>query len=428
MAGNKRALSRDALPRSMKGSVETTNGRVVTTGSSRPAPRRGVVDALLAWAAGARGGDGRSLAIESPNQGAWQLQQVVDAGLAPLLHHAVREGFEGVPDDWHDVLKGAELTARFTHAALRESVTQVIDVCEHVGAPVTFLKGISISNQYYPAPHLRAMGDVDLLVSDRDHPLVESKLLALGHIPKPGFETGQGEPHSAPLFDPRRRVWIELHTALFHADAPVNANSLFRADNVARRSIASSFDGRSIVRLSDELQLVYIACYWLRDLTRTSMHPTLLIPLFDAAFLLRASRRTLDWDALSESLDNEIAIASLCVLLVQLRKYGFDEELAPVVARLAARQRIVGDAELRILNFLLENFLIDGKKFMGSFGRRHPMIESSVMDTLLARGSFAGKVLSLPWNVLFPPRVPERYSIGYHRGRIARFLKRSRPA
>jgi hypothetical protein len=131
---------------------------------------------------------------------------------------------------------------------------------------------------------------------------------------------------------------------------------------------------------------------------------------------------------LIESLDNEIATASLYLLLVQLRKYGFDEGLAAVVPRLAARQRIVGDSELRILNFLLETFLVDGKKFMGSFGRRHPMIESVVMDTLLARGAFAGKVLSLPWNVVFPPRVPERYSVGYQTARIARLLKRSRPA
>jgi hypothetical protein len=412
----------------MSGHAQTTNGGVETaTGARRSTPHRGIAAALLAWAAGAHG-DGRTLANESPEDAARQLQHAVDAGLAPLLHHAARHGLEGIPADWHDVLKGAEMTARFTHAALRESASHVIDVCSEVGAPVTLLKGISISDQYYPAPHLRAMGDVDVLVPDRDFAQVESRLIALGYVPQPGFETGEGEPHGAPLFDPRRRVWVELHTALFHQDAPVNANALFRADNVARRSVASRFDGRSILRLCDELQLVYIASYWLRDLTRNRMHPALLIPLFDAIFLLRASGRTLDWDALIESLDNEIATASLYLLLVQLRKYGFDEGLAAVVPRLAARQRIVGDSELRILNFLLETFLVDGKKFMGSFGRRHPMIESVVMDTLLARGAFAGKVLSLPWNVFFPPRVPERYSVGYQTARIARLLKRSRPA
>ena len=411
----------------MSGHAQATNGAVATTtGATRPIPRRGIAAALLAWAAGARdpNGHGHGLAIDSAEDAVRQLRQVVDAGLAPLLHYAAREGLEGIPADWHDVLKAAELTARFTHAALRESAAFVIDVCGEAGAPVTLLKGISISDQYYPAPHLRAMGDVDVLVPAGDFARVESSLLAHGYTPQPGFQTGEGEPHGAPLFDPRRRVWVELHTALFHTDAPVNANAVFRADNVARRSVASSFNGRPVLRLCDELQLVYIASYWLRDLTRNRIHPALVIPLFDAIFVLRASGRTLDWEGLIESLDNEIATASLYLLLAQVRHYGFDQELDAVLPRLAARQGLVGDAELRILNFLLENFLVGGKKFMGSFGRRHPMIESTVMDTLLARGSFAGKVLSLPWNVVFPPSVPERYRVRYHTARIARFLKR----
>ena len=412
----------------MKGRIEVTNGRVAMTRDfGRSATSRGLTAALLAWAAGAHTphGAGQRHAIESGGDiDARELQHVVDAGLAALLYHAARDRLASIPADWRDVLKSAELTARFAHSAFRDSANQVIDVCRKIGAPVTLLKGISIGDQYYPAPHLRAMGDIDLLLSDRDYPLVESTLLRLGFTPKADFRTGEGDPHGAPLLDPRRCVWIELHTALFHKKARVNANSLFRVDNVARRSLASRFDGRSILRLSDELQLVYIACYWLRDVTRNRMHPTLLIPVFDAIFILRARGRTLDWDGLLDSLDNEIAIASLYVLLAQVRRYGFDEDLAPVVRRLAVRQRIVGHAELRILNFLLESVLVTGKRFMGSFGDRHPMIESSVMETLLMPGSFARKLLCLPWNVVFPPSVPERYSVAYHGKRVARLLKR----
>ena len=82
--------------------------------------------------------------------------------------------------------------------------------------------------------------------------------------------------------------------------------------------------------------------------------------------------------------------------------------------RLAAGQRIVGDAELRVINFLLDSYLIGGKKFLGSFGARHPMIESAVIDTLLTSDPFARKLVSLPWNLVFPPSVRDRYSIGYH--------------
>lgn len=406
----------------MNGRIETRAGT-----SARSATRRGLTRALLAWAAGVHpaGEAGQCLDVEGEIDDR-QLRHIVDAGLAPLLHHAAHDRLEIIPARWHDVLKGAELTARFVHGALCDSATQVIDVCRDVGAPVTLLKGISVSDQYYPAPHLRPMGDVDLLLSERDCPVVESVLLRKGYTRMANFHVGEGEPHGAPLLDPQRSVWIEPHTALFHMNAHVNANSLFAPVNVARRSIASTFHGRPVLRLSDELQLAYIASYWLRDISRNRMHPSFLVPLLDALFLLNASAESLDWDGLLDSLDNEMAIASLYVLLVQVKQYGFDDHISPVLPRLAAMQRIVGAAELRIMGSLLDACLVDGKQFMGSFGGRHPMIESTIVDTLLTSNLFARKVLALPWNFVFPPRVPERYSAGYQAGRIARLLRGKR--
>ena len=290
------------------------------------ATRRGLAHALLRWAAGAHPSDCQLLETEHGKIDDRQLQYVIDAGLAPLLYHAARDRLEIVPAAWRDVLKGAELTARFAHSALRDTANQVIDTCRDIGAPVTLLKGISISDQYYPAPHLRPMGDIDLLLSERDYPLVESTLLRLGYTRMADFHVGEGEPHGAPLLDPRRHVWIEPHTALFHKDARVQSNSLFSPANIARRSIASTFHGRSVLRLADELQLVYIASYWLRDLARDTIHPTLLIPLLDALYLLKASAQSLDWDGLLDSLDNEMAIASLYILLAQISKVWIRRE------------------------------------------------------------------------------------------------------
>jgi hypothetical protein len=399
-----------------------------TAVSAGSATKRGLIRALLRWAAGAHPSDcpRQILETEHGKIDDRQLQHIVDAGLAPLLYHATRDRLEIIPARWHDVLKGAELTARFTHGSSRDTANQVIDICHDIGAPVTLLKGISIGDQYYPAPHLRPMGDIDLLLSERDWSLVETTLLRLGYTRAANFHVEEGEPHGVPLVDPRRRVWIEPHTALFHKDARVRGNSLFSPANIARRSIPSTFDGRSVLRLVDELQLVYIASYWLQDLARDTINPTLLIPLLDAVYLLKASAQSLDWDGMLDSLDNEMAIASLYILLAQIRKYGFDEKISPILPRLAARQRIVGETELRIMSFLLDSCLVDGKKFMGSFGDRHPMIESTFMDTLLASGPFASKLMSLPWNLVFPPSVQERYSVGYHTGRIARFFRGKR--
>lgn len=396
--------------------------------SDGSATRGRLARALLRWATGEHPSEcafGLAPEPESGSVADRHLQHVIDAGLAPLLHHATRDQ-PGIVPAFRDVLHGAELTARFAHGALRDTANEVIDACRDIGATVTLLKGISISDQYYPAPHLRPMGDIDVLIAEHDYAFVESALLRIGYTRMADFHVGEGEPHGTPLFDPRRCVWVEPHTALFHRDARLRENSLFSPACIARSSVASTFDGRPVLRLADELQLVYIASYWLQDLARDTIDPTLLIPLFDAVYLLKASAESLDWEGLLDSLDNERAIASLYLLLAQVSKYGFDEKLSAILPRLAARQRIVGDTELRIMGLLLDSCLVDGRKFMSSFGRRHPMIESSVMDTLLEPGPFARKLVSLPWNVVFPPRVAERYSIGYHAARIARLLRGKR--
>lgn len=390
-------------------------------------PGSGLVRALLHWAASPGTSDTGGLCLPA----AWdsrddrQLQHIVDGGLAPLLHHAAGDSLQHVPLRWRDDLAGAALTAHFAHAAIRESAIDVIDICAELGVPVTLLKGISISDQYWPAPHLRPMGDVDVLLPEAEAARVEAALRERGFAPMPHFDLDEGDAHGTPLLDTRRQIWIEPHTALFPRHARVNAGNLFGAVSVSANSIASTLDGRSILRLGEELQLVYIASYWLRDIRRQRLHATLLIPLLDAIFLLKASAGSLDWDALVDSLDNEMATASLYVLLDQVARHGLCEAVAPVMPRLAAAQRIVGGAELRFINRILDACLVEGRQFMGTFGSRHPMIESTVVDTLLTPGSFAGKIATLPWNFIFPPRVAERYSVRYHAQRIARFFKRA---
>jgi hypothetical protein len=226
-----------------------------------------------------------------------------------------------------------------------------------------------------------------------------------------------------PLFHPERRVWVEVHTGLFPDASRLRRNGLFGPSNLAAHSIASTYHGRPVFRLTDELQLVYVASYWIRDMSMHGIHPSFVVPLLDAVHLLKASRQTLDWDEYFSWLDNDMAIASLYIMLAHLCRSGFDETAAPFLSRLASRQNIVGAREMRIIDFMLETYLVGGKKFMGSFGERHAMIESTVWNTLLAPGSYAGKLLSLPWKIVFPPWIDDRYSMEYQMGRLARLLR-----
>ena len=322
-------------------------------------------------------------------------------------------------------MKGADLTAQVRHGNLCGAVNEIIDACGEKGVRVTLLKGISISEQHYPAGHLRSMGDIDILVPARDYELVESTFLRQGYIPKPDYEVDQWSPHGAPMFHPQRQVWFEVHTALFPGNTGLRSNETFSPESVAAQSVASTFHGRPVFRLANELQLVYIASYWVRDLARNGFHPSFVVPLLDAIYLLKASGPSLDWDGLLAHLDNDLAIASLYIMLDYLSRRGLVHCASPIVPRLASRQRIVGAMECRLISVMLDAYLVGDTALSGPFMDRHPMIAQSILNTLLGEGSHTGKLLSLPWNLVFPPGVPDRYSLRYHRERVMRLLKSS---
>lgn len=351
-----------------------------------------------------------------------QFRHAMDAGLAPLLWRLAQETTGPVPAAWSDTLKASDLMARIVYGNMRDAAVEIIDACRERGVRVTLLKGISIGDQHYPAAHLRPMGDVDLLVAKGDRDWVEAMMLDRGYARMTQFHEGVGAPHGAPLFLRERRVWVEIHTGLFPEDDRLRGNELFSSSQIESQTVASTFQGRPVGRLTEELQLAYIASYWIRDLQRDAFHASGARPLFDATYLLKASGSQLDWDAMLGFLDNDLAAASLYVLLSFLSTQRLDSSASRILPRLASTQGLVGAPELRILSAMIDASLVGGRPFLGRFGERHTMIARSVLNSLLAHGTLVGKLMSLPWNIVFPSWIPERYTFRYQHQRLRRLL------
>ena len=303
-----------------------------------------------------------------------ELRWLLAGGLGPLIFHATRNISDGMPAKLREVLLSADLTAQVLHGAIIDSAKDVIDACAVCEVPVTLLKGISISGQYYPEAHLRPMSDVDVLIPAQGYSAVESELA------RRGFQRGSDPPmedayHGIPLVHRERRVWVELHTALYPQRSGLMENSTFGLQNVAARSVDSLFHGRQVRRLSNELQLVYIASSWIQDLTLSRIHPTSLPALFDAVYLLKSSGENFNWSEINSWLDDELAATSLFVVLSYLARRGLCAPAA--LSPFRSHQRLVGAIQLPIIHAIVDHYLIGGR----------------------------------PWNLLLPPPVPGRYNL-----------------
>ena len=330
---------------------------------------------LLKHVAGSSGADesGRvvqSLCRASEGEFLW----AIEGGLGPLLLRATGDRVAEIPSSWHEVLQSSDLTARLHHGLRVDTATEVIEICASLGVPVTLLKGISISEQYYPAAHMRTMSDVDLLLPVEAPPVVEAELLRRGYQRGPE-RPAEDSHHGAPLLDPNRPVWVELHTKLFPPSSGLLTGQAFSPTNIAAHSAASTCYGQPVRRLLNEFQGAYLAACWIWDITLDKFHPTFVPALFDAVLLQRLALPAVDWKSVLGWLDNQMALASLHVMLSYLERHGVC--VTPPPARLASTQRLVGAVELSIMHAVFDHYLLGARS----------------------------------WNLPIPPPVPGRYNL-----------------
>jgi hypothetical protein len=158
-------------------------------------------------------------ALVSGNDVAWgSLLDVARAeGVAPLLYHAVRgEGL--LPSTVEQTLRGDYFANASRNVLLLRALEDALQALERESVPVITLKGAALAETVYGNVAVRPMGDLDLLVRERQVPTAARVLLELG------YRSGQRGPfdvqdiHSNQLLlrrgDSSSEV-IEIHWQLF---------------------------------------------------------------------------------------------------------------------------------------------------------------------------------------------------------------------
>ena len=92
----------------------------------------------------------------------------LDGGAGSILSYVTAESETFTRSARSGEVQAAELTMRLVTAVILETVEKIIATARQEGIEVMLLKGCASALRYHPEPHLRTMGDVDVLVSGRN--------------------------------------------------------------------------------------------------------------------------------------------------------------------------------------------------------------------------------------------------------------------
>ena len=331
---------------------------------------------------------------------AGQIRWAIQTGLGPLLYHTTHADSAMASLPVWSLLRSADLLARLLMGEQLDAMGEILEACDGVVPPVTLLKGISICTQYYPAPHLRPMRDIDLWVDEDVLPVVESLLVKRGylqpsHLPVEFYRTHH---HTMPYYHPQRGVWVEVHRRLVSTRRPIGADELFGLDHLRAELRPSNFQGRAVRRLSDELQVVYTASHWARQFQVVGG----LIPLLDMIYLLQHAGPSLHWDRILDWVRASAAGMHLYLMLSYLHTHRLIDLPCEVLRRLFDQQPACGRLNAILLHSLIDRYLAHGKPFRSVLSQRNLQI---LWQTLLLPGPPLRNLILTPWNICVPSRL-----------------------
>lgn len=351
------------------------------------------------------------------NLGPGFIEEALGRGFGPMLAHVGR-GVDGGP--FADRIRSADLTARVLTADKLTTIEEVLEAAQAVGCRVALLKGAATALRYYPAPHLRTMGDVDLLVDNDAREALAERLRGRGFRQcfVPAAALTHMKHHDVPFWYPQSGVWIDLHTGL-HPPTSLSASlARFSPAVLASRFSPIAVGNQTAYAMCHELQLVYTSARWSEAFDSQRG----VYPILDAALLLQKHGQALDWDQVKAMVCGSWAVTALRVLLSLLDACRLARVPGDVLRWLAARDRHANRISIGLLHRLVTRYM------MGSPPAGAVMSEGTVpliWSALLQPARPYGNILRIPYYVAFPPGAVDRYSPGRAARRIRTVVRRA---
>ena len=364
--------------------------------------------------------------LTESGEGSWEVTVdeataawLAETGLGPLLWSRVKHTPGCIAEPALRALKATDLSARMLSADTFDILELLLAKAGEQGIPLTLLKGASIAQQLYPQPHWRPMRDIDLMVDPTDQMKFEQILRESGFnqqstLPAAFFA---GHHHSMPFYHPQRRVWVEVHTALFRPYGQFAHIPAFQADALSRERVPVAHESASLWRFTNELQLVYTAIHWGTKLQTIGG----LVPIVDTLLLLKQTGPEMDWARVLEMCQDRTLARHLSLLLAYLDRHELYDVPSQLWSGLASGRRSIGIVGRKILLDIIDDYLAGGRSLDGFISEA---MLNTTWSTLLGEGNAWRKLLQLPWSILFPPGSAHRSDNPQHLQRLRSLLRR----
>ena len=195
-------------------------------------------------------------------------------GIGPLLHFALRQARVEIPSPAAETLSDATSEAALLATRVRSTLRTALACLERAQIPVIVLKGWPLAERLYPAPELRSMLDVDLLVESSNATRAKDTLIAQGGRFSASEATQRYHAehhHHWPPIEGVGPASVEIHFR-----GVVGFGVTLEAAPLFERALPDKFEAIPFLRMGIEDEALYLAAHgaghlyeqlcWLLDL------------------------------------------------------------------------------------------------------------------------------------------------------------------
>ena len=237
------------------------------------------MEAAARWPALLDPASGAPCGIEALRPWAERLADLLSPALAQHLLAPLESRLGG----WliaPDRVTKARLYNRFVY----ESQIRTLRLMAGTGAPLLCLKGFASAHRYFPAPELRLIGDLDVLVRREDLAGIAKTLAEAGFkaMPIPSRFGFISDASFLPILSPDGHVAVDLHVEPDSAPA----TRALQADAVFKQAVPLQVAGLDLLAPSDAHAFFLVVS----NIAKDRFGPEGLRKIVDAAAILGAAR------------------------------------------------------------------------------------------------------------------------------------------